>query len=340
MAAGRLRAALRSSLGRTGATYRPPTSTDKPRRIVFVRYVRGFTGGHLKAWDYFNHVAASKDVVPYVWFAPGTVWDDRNPWFGADLERTGLPERPDALFLGGLSWKLIPPRYRRDDVPIVNLVQHVRHADADDPRSAFLERHAIRICVSPEVEQAVAATGRARGPIVTIPNGIDVDGIRNGHPDGRRVIDLLVVANKQPELGRRVANSLGDTAARIELIDSAVPRSELLDAISRARVAVFVPNEAEGFYLPALEAMALGAIVVCPDCVGNRSFCLPGQTAFRPPHAEGEIVAAARAALALAEADADAMRGYALAMAHRHDLQHERERFLDVLDHLDTLWRT
>ena len=47
--------------------------------------------------------------------------------------------------------------------------------------------------------------------------------------------------------------------------------------MARARVTVLVPNPKEGFYLPALEAMALGTIVVCPDCVGNRSFCVAGR---------------------------------------------------------------
>ena len=63
-----------------------------------------------------------------------------------------------------------------------------------------------------------------------------------------------------------------------------VPRDEFLDAMRRARVTLFLPNEEEGFYLPALEGMALGTIVVCPDCVGNRSFCLPGVNAFRPDY--------------------------------------------------------
>ena len=34
---------------------------------------------------------------------------------------------------------------------------------------------------------------------------------------------------------------------------------------------LFLPNQREGVYIPGLEGMALGTLVVCPDCVGNRS---------------------------------------------------------------------
>jgi glycosyltransferase involved in cell wall biosynthesis len=50
-----------------------------------------------------------------------------------------------------------------------------------------------------------------------------------------------------------------------------------LNWINQAKITVFLPyRDIEGFYMPALEGMALGTLVVCPDCIGNRSFCLPG----------------------------------------------------------------
>ena len=64
---------------------------------------------------------------------------------------------------------------------------------------------------------------------------------------------------------------------------------------------LFLPNETEGFYLPALEGMALGTIVVCPDCVGNRSFCLPQVNAFRPAFHFDDMVQETETALTMAE---------------------------------------
>src|SRR3712207_4382709 len=106
-----------------------------------------------------------------------------------------------------------------------------------------------------------------------------------------------------------------------------VPRETFLEAIRRARVTLFLPNEEEGFYLPALEGMALGTIVVCPDCVGNRSFCLPGVNAFRPAFQFADIVQDVKSALALSGPAARLLQTGAIEMAHRHSLDAERERF-------------
>ena len=48
----------------------------------------------------------------------------------------------------------------------------MRHAE--EPRRQWLRYRAVRICVSPEVTDAVAATGMCNGPLITIPNAIDL----------------------------------------------------------------------------------------------------------------------------------------------------------------------
>jgi glycosyltransferase involved in cell wall biosynthesis len=100
---------------------------------------------------------------------------------------------------------------------------------------------------------------------------------------------------------------------------------------------VYVPNPKEGFYLPALEGMALRTIVVCPDVVGNRSFCLDGRNCFRPPYDEDSIAAAAREALGRS-GELTGMLDAAAETARAHDLPAERTAFLEVLDRVDELW--
>ncbi len=101
---------------------------------------------------------------------------------------------------------------------------------------------------------------------------------------------------------------------------------------------MLLPNATEGFYLPALEAMALGTLVICPDCVGNRSFCIPDENCLRPTYDEPAIVAAVRAALALPAATTNAMLAAARATAQRHSIQTERAAFLAVLNDLAQIW--
>ena len=62
--------------------------------------------------------------------------------------------------------------------------------------------------------------------------------------------------------------------------------------MSRGRLVVLLPLAEEGFYLPALEAMAMGCVVICPDCVGNRAFCVDEVTALVPDHDVAAVEAA------------------------------------------------
>jgi Glycosyl transferases group 1 len=278
-------------------------------------------------------------------FTPESTWDASNPWNAAREHVLGAGEDVDfdVLFLSGVDWRGMIPIEERDEYrrPIINIVQHVWHACPNDSlnRHRFLPHKAIRICVSPEITKAITSTGRVRGPVFTIPNALDLDALAGIGPAQERDIDLLVAANKQPELGRRVAARLQRPGRTVRLVDERIPRVDLLALMVRARVSMLVPNPKEGFYLPALEGMALGTVVVCPDCIGNRSFCLPGETCFRPDYDEDAIVAAADEALR-DEPGLDEMRARALATARAHDMPRERREFLEILDRVDDLWAT
>jgi hypothetical protein len=274
-------------------------------------------------------------------FTEDSVWGPDNPWDSAreHVVRFGELVRPDVLFLSGVDWRLIERTDRPESpIPIVNLIQHVWHACPDDKlgRYRFLGFKAIRICVSPEITRALERTQKVRGPIFTIPDAIDLERLASLAREGPPEIDLLVFANKQPERGRAILSRLAD-AGRTHVIEERSPHEEVLGLMARAAVTVFAPNPKEGFYLPALEAMALGTIVVCPDCIGNRSFCLDGENCFRPAYDEDEIVAAARQALGR-RAELQPMLDNAAATARAHDLMDERSSFLEILDRVDELW--
>jgi glycosyltransferase involved in cell wall biosynthesis len=125
----------------------------------------------------------------------------------------------------------------------------------------------------------------------------------------------------------------------VHLLDDPVPRRVLLAWMNRARVTLFLPRRTEGFYLPALEGMAVGTVVVCPDCVGNRSFCLPGVNALRPAYTDADVLDQVEAALALPPGEAERLVAAGSATAEEHDLGRERTRFLEVLNDLPALWR-
>jgi glycosyltransferase involved in cell wall biosynthesis len=305
------------------------------RTVLFYRDFRRFTGGHLKVWHYFQHVASSGRFRPRVVLSEASVTDD-NPWARLPSEFLARepPDAGEVLFLAGLDWRRLTPDQRAaPSGPIVNLIQHLRHADPANPRSDFLGYRAVRICVSREVETALISTHRVNGPILTIPAAVEV----GRPPQEARTTDVLVAATKERRLGRRIAMRLEGADRRVDLIAELLPRTRFLERVARAKVGVMLPHRTEGFFLPALEAMALGTILVCPDCTANRSYCLDGVNCFRPPYDEDAIVRSAEAALASLSL-LGPMAEQGLATAQRHSLEAERAAFLEVLDRIDELW--
>ncbi len=309
--------------------------------VVFHRNYKRFQGGHLKVFHYFEHVRSSPSHQARIRFSPDSVWDDSNPWRGVReaVVAPGEPVPADMLFLAGMDWLWLEPEQRAaSSLPIVNLVQGFSAARGKNPRREFVAHPAIRICVSPEIQDALESTGSVAGPIFTIPIGVDLESLPAPRPPEERDIDCVVLAVKDRPLGRGIADDLRAAGHRVLLVENAMPREELLAAWARARVAVDLPGSIEGAYLPALEGMALGAAVVCPDCVGNRSFCRDGDTCLVPPRTRRAL---AQAALELLSASAEELAPMLTAArneAMARSLQAERERFLEIVERVDELW--
>lgn len=298
--------------------------------LLFRRDYQGLTGGHLKVWHYYRHAIASSRFTPRIYLTPLSIRGPDNPWQGVDPAPLAAwrPHEAAALFVAGLDWESVPDPA---PVPVVNLIQHVRHAHPGDPRRRFLSRPAVRICVSEEVAEAIRDTGEANGPIYSIPNGIDLENIPAA---AVRDIDVLIAGLKNPPFAAALGERLEAAGLTAEVITAMLPRQHFLERLSRARIAVTLPTADEGFFLPALEAMAAGALVVCPDCVGNRGFCLDGVTCLRPQYTLEAVTDAAVTVSRLPPAGADSMLQAAAAEAHRHGLERERLAFLEILESL------
>jgi len=329
-------------MGRMDPTPASNPATQHPRRrLLFHRDFQRYSGGHGKVWDYFGHALAHPAFQARAWLTPTSVAQD-NPWLGcpADLESQWNPASADALFLGGMDWLAWPI----DDPakPVINLVQHLRHADPSHPLHAFLPRRAIRICVSQAVAGAILATGKVNGPVRVIEAALGLPdasaasaaaGTTEGHgPEG----SIFIGALKRQRLGRELAKSLQAAGRAVDLVDAWLPRAEYLARLRRARVAVLLPNPTEGFYLPALEAMALGRGVVVLDCSGNRAYLEPGRNALVPEPAVDDLARAVAALDDPASHAAFVAAGHATAARFAPD--RERRAFHAVLDDLDALW--
>lgn len=302
------------------------------RRLAFHRDFRGYTGGHGKVWDYFNHANAHPAWQSTIFQTAESIAQD-NPWTraGVRLESQWPPAETSALFLAGSDWLAWPAA--SDDRPVINLVQGMRHADPDNPLHGFLSRRALRVCVSQAVADAICASGHVNGPVVVIPAAIELAALPEP-PENRR--GVFIGATKQPGLGRALAEHLRRQGREVNLADEAQPRPDFLAGLAACRVAVLLPFPKEGFFLPGLEAMALGCATVVPDCLGNRQYLRPGRNALAPV---ADLEALIDAVLQLDDQEfSDSMSAEGRATAAAFDLPAERQAFHQLLDSLDTRW--
>ena len=323
------------------------------RTVWFHRDYRRLTGGHLKHSHYFDHVRRTPG------FAPRIVFSGEPPDEGRARERARLwptgehaaadrwaPGPHDLLFVAGVDWRYLdgerPPGSRQP--PHQPRSARVRHAHEGTELYGYLSERAVRICVSREVAGAIIATGRTAGPVLTIPNGTDAplcgaapDGVPAGYET--RPVAVTIAGHKRPDLARALSGRLD--AARVEhrLLTDFLDRDAFLALLAQSRVAVCLPRAEEGFYLPALEGMAAGAIVVTLDCIGNRGFCRHEDNCLVAGREPGSLLDETRRALALPGAERGRMHRQARATAAGHSLDAERARFQAILGDIDRLWR-
>ena len=304
------------------------------RMMAFRRDFQGYSGGHGKVWDYFRHVAAHQAWDAQIHFEPGSI-DEGNPWREAGVAE--VPDwrsaKPDAYFLAGMDWQAHPV----DDParPVLNLIQGLRHADPEHALHAFLSRPAIRICVGRSIADAINATGRARGPVHVIDAGLQLpEGLDHAAPGH----GVFIAGNKQQHLANTIAGTLRDAGLSVELALDWLPRDEFLRRMAAAKIVVALPLEQEGFFLPALESMALGRATVVPDCTGNRAYLEPGANALVPDLSVNAIVAAVQELHGdRVLCDRLATQGHATSL--RFGLERERDALHALLDDIDVLWK-
>jgi hypothetical protein len=253
------------------------------------------SGGQSVLRQWFDHINAHPHWRAQLFVTPEAPWPPLSPW--ADRRDSAarlaqLPSAPDLVLLEGLTdWPLLPPAWLQAPLPPrVHLIQHLRHADPSDDRFAFLGLPAIRVAVSEPVRAALMASGRCGGPVLTIPPGLSLPAPAT---DCDLQAPVLVLGLKDPDLAQAVGDRLAAAAVPHRLLLGPLPRPSFLEAIAAAGQVVALPMpEGEGFFLPALEAMALGRPLLLPDAGGTRAFCRDGENCVQPAAEAGALVAA------------------------------------------------
>lgn len=325
---------------------------DRTRTVWFYRNYARFTGGHLKHSHYFDHVRRMSGFAPRITFnsEPSNESLARERallWPAGEslMAKRWEPATRDVFFLTRGNWRYL---YQSglDTLanPRVNLIQGIRNWNEEPEHYHHVTKRAIRICVSQEAANAISATGRANGPVLTIPNGTDLvpfNSIEDGSPAGfdERRQPVTIVGYKCPDLAQGLSERMDDARIEHRLVPEFLDRSAFLALLGESRVAVCLPREREGFYLTALEGMSSGCLVVTLDCIGNRGFCRHGENCLIAEHDPESLFRATRRALAMCVRERGRMHRRARDTAVEHPLETERQRFRTVLEDIDRLWR-
>lgn len=328
------------------------TIREHTRSVWFYRSFHPVTGGYVKHSNYFGHVLRMPGFAPRITFGKEPADESQACEFQRRWPAPGGPDprwEPgprDVLFLAGVDWRYLD----ECDLgslpnPRINLVQGVRHAHEGTELYGFLSRKAIRICVSQAVVDAVSATGRTNGPVLAIPNGIDVAPVCPADEDvaaahEARPRSMAIVGYKQPDLARALSRRLDEEGVEHLLLLEFLPRSRYLDLLAESRIAVCLPHEEEGFYLPALEGMALGCIVVTTDCIGSSGYCRHDENCLVAGYDVESLSGATKRALDMAARERGRLLRHARNTAAGYTLDAERVRFHAVLEDVDRLWST
>jgi glycosyltransferase involved in cell wall biosynthesis len=309
----------------------------KPKRILFYRDLQAYYGGHQKVADYFEHLQTSLGFVPEIFFSEASRWDKANPWFNKEYQKTTQykPEAYDYVFVAGMDWSVYLNTPKPLNQPVINFIQHVRHADPTENLHQFLSQPAIRICVAQQVTDAILATGKVNGPVFTIANGLELPALSEA-----KQWDVFILGNKQPVLAADLAAELRASGLRVLVVDQWMPRDDLYVQMAASRLALLLPHPTEGFYLPALEAMHFCDLVVVPDAIGNRAFCIKDTNCLMPEYTQESISLSLSAGLEILNNSA-LLRRYkveAKKTVENFSLQRERREFLSLMKQVDVLW--
>ena len=325
-------------------------------RMYFLTPTFRPVGGVVKIFDYANHARSFgyEPVVccpePYKKGLPlfeNERFRDLTPERGVrfiDLEKVSVGPNDLAFVSWPTHYDIVERRMSRwtRHEQVISIVQNVRWANPSWTRGyalRLLSRPMARIMTNDVVLEAVE-------PYLNPTSLTEV--IRIGHDSGffarnrseafERPIKVGYTTWKS-DVGDRVASQLENSRTgsgfQFRAIRAPAGWEELRRLYHWADVFLATPLPEEGFYLPGLEAMAAGAVVLSPDAGGNRAYCDFGRNCLRVELDNARSYVVVLKSLASESLDEiNRLRSEGYETVKLHTLKYEKDRFGVFLERL------
>jgi hypothetical protein len=224
---------------------------------------------------------------------------------------------------------------------IIHIIQNVRHANpawSDGWALRLLTRPVARISTNHAIDEAIRPWLDQRAYHEVINLGHDLDFFRKSRSDGSMSRPVRVAYTTwKSTVGDSVEGRLAGERYVFRSIRGHVGWSELRDLYHWADVFLCTPDPEEGVYMPAIEAMAAGCLVVTPDVGGNRTYCRPGENCIAVEFGSAEdYIQALRSIEGWDASRVASVRQSAYESLGAFDLGAERTSFQEFLERL---WR-
>lgn len=324
------------------------------RRMIFLTPTFRPVGGVVKVFDYVTHARSlgfAVDVHCPETFHPGL------PLFAND-RFAALVDDPMTRMVPGFRFGLgdgdycffsWPPHFDHvgpvigpwhDPRQAILIIQNVRWANP-----GFVGGRAVRVLGMPMAR--IAVTHQVAGAIdglveTTMPTRVIVEGhdwpfFSRARSGGLERPVRVGYTTWKSAVGIAVEKALGNGAAyQFRSIRETAAWPEIRDLYHWCDVFLGCPGPEEGFYLPGLEAMAAGCLVVMPDVGGNRAYADFGVNCVEVPLDDAAAYVAAIRCLSDEQPwDIDKMRDAGYAVLENHRLDRERSEFGRFVAELD-----
>ena len=287
------------------------------------------SGTHIKLRDYFLYCLQHPQLEPYLYFTPDSDFDASEVWAGIPREKIVREidlNNYGGLFLTGRDWKFLPKTLH--DKKIINRLASIEQCQPDHLVFRYLKRPAFRICASREIHQAILPY--VSDETLVINNGIPLE-LFNGNGE-KKSRSIMIWARKQPAFGAKLFEAIKNRGRQAALLVHNLPREQFAQRLKESDIAITLPEKTEGFYMPALEAMASGCAVICPDAIGNRAFCIHEQTCLMPRFGDLDDHLLMVERLLAEQALQENLRRQGMTMAESYSMEKERQNFYRFLD--------